>query len=172
MAQVNLLPSKFQTKEIYVSASKRIKFLGVLVTVVFFAGIAAIVGYVVVNSIKIDSLESQQNTLSQRIKQKSQDESQYLLAKSRAVTFLKIRETQGADIQLAGFDTNFIADSQILVSRAQISRTRSQYLLQSLSPDSLETLIGKLASGEYKKVVMTNLTYQPGVGFLVNLDVN
>jgi Tfp pilus assembly protein PilN len=173
MAAINLLPKKFQSKDSLLRASRGLKTLNMVGTIVFFAGVLVVVGLIVVNQTQIKSLEKKNEVLAASIKKMNQVESQYILLKQRAEAFNNIIESQLTKVSFDNFEKIFIDQGTLFFEQADISKTKSEVVLRVADSVQLTSLLDKIvAQNLYKKVVISGFNYAPGTGYSVSLELN
>jgi hypothetical protein len=172
MLDINLLPKKYRSNDTMAKTFRGLKTLSIVATAVFFVAVMVIIGYIVINQTKIKDYQKKNASLESSLKSLARVESEYILLKERAKLFNSIYKS-GAEGSVGNFESIFLGNDQVFFSRAQLSGSKNEVLLQTANSLSLGEFLKKLVSSNtYKKVVVSNFSFNPEGGYSLSLQLN
>lgn len=172
MATINLLPTNLAAKGTYTKVSKFLQTIDTIGFIIFTIVAVGLGGFYIFNSIRLNDLMAKEDVIIANIKQMSETEAQFVLARDRLDKIKLVLAKDSANKNIENL-TSLVAkvSSFVDIDGVQVAPKKSELTIISKDSSALSNYLAEvIAGGYYKSVKMTNFDFAPNSGYKVTIQ--
>lgn len=174
MSKINLLPDKLLAKTGTRKVANLLGRIAIPALSVFFVGVVAGVGYLIVLNVQLKNLNSKKSQLMTSVESLETTEQQIVLVKDRIQKVNKVLGENNTEASVESFYNSVLSfvPPGVRVTEAKVtdeSTTVSFIVTSSLSLTSL--FANMTSSGDFSKIRLESLSFSPSLGYLVSVEM-
>lgn len=174
MSALNLLPTELTPNPSVIRLTGIVKKLSTALAVILVFFLLGVVVLFILNTVKIKKLTAQETSLKSSVQALEKTEKQLVLVRDRII---KVKNVWGRDSAYANADAvgTLVAQNVGIVAFSSLDVTAKKVGLQVASPTSsgiAKFLSGLVAADLFKSVNMKSLSFSPGSGYSLDLELS
>ena len=168
---LNLLPQDLRVSKGINNVIRLTRSINVILVVIFIVSIIGAGAFLIISSIRLNSIQSEITKLEQQVKAQETSEQQLVLLKDRISKISTARSYLNATKNIENINsvlTNTL--SAVKIDSLSITPSKTDISLTLLSNEDLKTYLKNLKeSGKFKSVDLYSFDYNKNIGYLVKV---
>lgn len=171
---INLLPTELAPGRPLARLAKALKNIAVAGIIVFLISVAGLIAFFIFLSTQLNSAIARQEQLKTEIKSLEQTEQRLVLVRDRLKHTREILASGNATENLEHLEGIFLGlPESVQVSEMQVFEDKVELAISASSSFGISQILAGLLGGQvYERVVLVSLSFNPTIGYLVNLELS